>query len=77
MRFSHREYVGSQRSRAVLRCSRCGGTVHGEARENQRKSDAGGGSRKPPVNQGPPSNTVLDADTAERLRQLLGDSPDA
>lgn len=43
-----------------------------EARDDSgRHRRAEAGSRKPPVNQGPPANTVFDADMAARLRQML------
>ena len=70
LRPSHREYVGSKRSAQVLRCTRCGHQVRGEARDDAAWSRPPARRRELPDG-GQPDNFVLDGDTAERLRQML------
>ena len=65
---SHREYAGRGESRDVRRCRDCGNTVTGAARADAAGDGRGGRSRRhQPVNDGPPSNPVLDEETARRL----------
>jgi hypothetical protein len=59
----------------VLRCSACGHTVKGDARNDAGRTPANGGRsrRHQPVDEGPPSNPVIDADLARRLLEDLRD----
>ena len=65
---SHREYAGRGESRDVLCCRDCGSSVIGAPRADAARADRGGRSRRhQPVDEGPPSNPVLDEETARRL----------
>jgi hypothetical protein len=59
----------------VLRCSACGHTVNGAARNDADRTPANGGRsrRHQPVDEGPPSNPVINADLARRLLEDLRD----
>ncbi len=71
VRFSHREYSGGGASRVVLRCRGCGAvTSHAAAAGDDDKARMR--SRKPPVDEGPPRNTVLDPEMARRLLDSMG-----
>ena len=76
---SHREYAGGGASRDVLRCRDCGATTTRAARpdaDRARDGGRGGRSRRhQPVDEGPPSNPVLDPQTARRLLDGLSDRP--
>ena len=73
MRTSHREYAGGGTSVSVLRCPSCGHTVAGAARSDADRRPAGGRSRRhAPVDEGPPSNPVIDPALAARLLEELG-----
>ncbi len=75
LRASHREYAGGGASVPVLRCSACGHIVSGAARNDADRTPANGGRtrRHQPVDEGPPSNPVIDADLARRLLEDLRD----
>ncbi len=66
---SHREYAGAGASRTVLRCAACGHTESLAPRSDaSRAATAHGRSRRhQPVDEGPPSNPVIDAELARRL----------
>lgn len=77
LRTSHREYAGRGASVTVLRCAACGRTVSSEARPDadRRTADGRAGNgrsrRHAPVDEGPPSNPVLDPGLAARLLKGL------
>lgn len=75
LRFSHRAYAGSGRSRSILQCTACGASVGGATRDDADRRPTGGGRsrRHQPVDEGPPANPVLDADLARRLLEQLGE----
>jgi hypothetical protein len=66
LRFSHRGYAGRGATVAVFRCTACGATstapLPADAAEARRPR-----TRKPPVDEGPPANPVLDPEIARRL----------
>jgi hypothetical protein len=70
---SHREYAGGGTSSAVLRCRACGHTVTGAAgKDADRTAAKGGRSRRHlPVDEGPPTNPVIDPEMARRLLEEL------
>ncbi len=70
---SHREYAGAGNSTAVLLCIACGHAVSGPTQSDADRPIRGRGrSRKHrPVDDGPPSNPVLDPDLARRLLEEL------
>ena len=73
LRLSHREYVGGRRSLRVFSCTACGSQARGQPEDDDarpRPQTAAG--RRPLPDGGHPDNFVLDRDTAERLRQMLG-----
>jgi len=75
LRSSHREYLGGGRSLRVRRCRACGAQVKGEPEDDStrpRSQPQTSARRRPLPDGGHPDNFVLDSDTAERLRQLLG-----
>lgn len=78
-RFSHTTYVRAGESVALYVCTSCGttyrgGTRGGDQQQGGRDARPGGrASRRPPVNEGPPANPVLDEDTARLLREALGE----
>jgi hypothetical protein len=57
----------------VLRCASCGRTVSTAARSDADRRAAGPGRsrRHQPVDEGPPTNPVLDPQTARRLLEEL------
>lgn len=76
-RFSHTVYVRAGESLALYVCSSCGTAYRGGSRGGDqqpgRDSRPGGrASRRPPVDEGPPANPVLDEETARLLREALG-----
>ncbi len=78
-RFSHTTYVRAGESVALYVCTSCGTTFRGGLRGGDRPPPPGrdarsGGraGRRPPVDEGPPANPVLDEDTARLLREALG-----
>jgi ribosome-binding protein aMBF1 (putative translation factor) len=77
-RFSHTTYVRAGESVALYVCTSCGTAYRGGARGGDqqhagRDTRSGGrASRRPPVDEGPPANPVLDEDTARLLREALG-----
>jgi predicted Zn finger-like uncharacterized protein len=74
LRVSHREYAGGGASTVMLRCAACGHTLRGATRSDaDRQPGIRGRSRRhQPVDEGPPSNPVLDADVARRLLEEMG-----
>lgn len=56
-----------------MRCSACGHTVTGAPRTDLDRTDSNRGRsrRHQPVDEGPPSNPVLDPDLARRLLEDL------
>jgi hypothetical protein len=75
LRVSHREYAGAGTSTAVLRCVACGHILSGATSSDaERRGGKGGRSRKHrPVDEGPPTNPVIDPELARRLLDELGD----
>ncbi|HEY2702080.1 MAG TPA: hypothetical protein VGL20_00165 [Candidatus Dormibacteraeota bacterium] len=78
-RFSHTSYVRAGESVALYVCTSCGTTHSGGLRGGDRPPPPGrdarsGGraSRRPPVDEGPPANPVIDEDMARLLRESLG-----
>ena len=67
LRLSHRQYRGRGESVAVYRCQSCGATMT-RAASSQPKVVR---SRKPPVDEGPPQNFVIDPGVAAKLLQQL------
>ncbi len=68
LRFSHVEYASRGLERSVRRCAACGSVVRGEPQpKRQRSGERPPRRAKAPVDEGPPSNPVLDSDTARRL----------
>lgn len=74
LRFSHRNYAGRGASAEVRRCVACGQTVVGAARSDAERPRDRRGPRKPPVDEGPPPNPVIDPELARRLREQFGDA---
>ncbi len=68
--WSHREYLGGGQTLAVYLCANCGLAYRGGS--GAAPDAAGRRSRKPLPSGGSPENPVLDPETAERLRRLLG-----
>ncbi len=70
---SHREYRGRGSSADVLRCLSCGTTLATAARPDasRQRLQQGRQSRHAPVDEGPPSNPVLDPELARRLLEDL------
>lgn len=74
LRMSHRRYAGGGASTTVLACTACGRSIAGATRADaDRVAEGRGRSRRarPPVDEGPPSNPVLDPTTARRLLEEL------
>jgi len=76
-RFSHAAYVRAGESVALYVCTSCGTAYRGGARGGDqppgRDARPGGrASRRPPVDEGPPANPVLDEATARMLREAMG-----
>jgi hypothetical protein len=69
LRVSHREYTGGGASTAVLRCAACGYTASGATRSDRERDPSNGGRsrRHRPVDEGPPTNPVIDPAVARRL----------
>lgn len=74
LRTSHREYAGGGNSTLVLRCAACGHTLSGSTRSDaEREVRNRGRSRKHrPVDEGPPTNPVIDPELARRLLEEFG-----
>ena len=74
-RFSHTAYVRAGESVAIHVCTSCGTAFRGGMRGGDRpevpSKAAARASRRPPVDDGPPANPVLDEATAALLRQAL------
>ncbi|HZU77602.1 MAG TPA: hypothetical protein VFA70_12615 [Dehalococcoidia bacterium] len=66
VRFSHREYAGRGAQMAVFRCTRCGVTDSAPVPRDAPVA-RGRSRRKAPIDEGPPENPVLDAETVKRL----------
>ncbi|HSP64757.1 MAG TPA: hypothetical protein VLO10_01070 [Candidatus Deferrimicrobium sp.] len=77
LRASHREYTGRGSSATVLRCSACGHTVSGPARSDAERQtrNRGRSTKHRPIDEGPPSNPVIDPELARRLLRDLDDDP--
>jgi hypothetical protein len=71
---SHREYTGAGTSRTVSLCSACGHTVREAARSDADRApgNRGRSGRHRPVDEGPPTNPVIDPELARRLLDELG-----
>lgn len=68
MHFSHVEYAGRGLEAVVMRCPACGAVARGQPRP--RRQQAPGRSKRrerAPVDEGPPSNPVIDPEMARRL----------
>jgi hypothetical protein len=74
LRASHREYAGAGHSTVVMRCAACGHTVAGSTNSDADRvgRNRGRSHKHPPVDEGPPSNPVIDPDLARRLLEELG-----
>jgi ribosome-binding protein aMBF1 (putative translation factor) len=76
-RFSHTSYVRAGESVALHVCTSCGAAYRGGVRgpDQPARDDRRGGRerRRPPVDEGPPANPVLDEATARLLREALDD----
>jgi hypothetical protein len=74
LRTSHREYAGAGTSAVVLRCSACGHTLRGAARSDAERQERSRGrsKRHRAVDDGPPTNPVIDSELARRLLEELG-----
>ena len=75
LRPSHREYAGGGASVSVMRCSACGYAVSGPARQaaDRVPANRGRSRRHQPVDDGPPSNPVIDPELARRLLDGLSE----
>lgn len=75
-RFSHTAYVRAGESVALHVCTSCGTAYRGGRRGGEDSpvgARAGGRERRrQPIDEGPPSNPVLDEATARMLREALG-----
>jgi hypothetical protein len=73
LRTSHREYAGAGTSTTVLRCSACTHTISGSTRNyaDRNAGNSGRSRRHRPVDEGPPSNPVIDPAEARRLLEQL------
>jgi hypothetical protein len=70
---SHREYAGAGSSTSVLRCAACGHSQRGSTRlDHDRVDPSPRAGRHQPIDEGPPSNPVIDPDLARRLLEELG-----
>jgi hypothetical protein len=58
----------------VLRCAACGHSLRGATRSDadRQPRNRGRSRRHQPVDEGPPTNPVLDAEVARRLLEDLG-----
>jgi hypothetical protein len=75
-RFSHTAYVRAGESVAMYVCTSCGTAHRGGIRGGDQPAQGSGrgrARRRPPVDEGPPVNPVIDEDTARLLREALGD----
>jgi uncharacterized protein with PIN domain len=73
LRFSHREYAGRGMDAVVKRCASCGHVMR-DAPRSRAPVKVRSPRKRQPVDEGPPLNPVIDAETAERLRRSAGDS---
>jgi rubredoxin len=76
-RFSHTAYVRAGESVALYVCSSCGTAYKGGPRGGDRQPERDNRSamrdrKRPPVDDGPPANPVLDEATARMLKEALG-----
>ena len=75
-RFSHTAYVRAGESVALYVCTSCGTGYRGGSRgaddRQQRDNRPMRDRKRPPVDDGPPANPVLDEATARMLREALG-----
>jgi len=69
-RWSHLEYVGRGSSIPIYTCPGCGLAYRG--RQGSKPPSPARQSRRPLPDEGSPTNPVLGAELAEKLRQLLG-----
>lgn len=68
MHFSHVEYAGRGLEVLVMRCSACGAVARGQPRPRRQQAPQRSRRReRAPVDEGPPANPVIDAETARRL----------
>jgi predicted Zn finger-like uncharacterized protein len=74
LRVSHRTYAGAGSSTVMLRCTACGHSVTGATRSDAERGSANRGRsrRHQPVDEGPPTNPVIDREVARRLLEELG-----
>jgi predicted Zn finger-like uncharacterized protein len=74
LRVSHRRYAGAGSSTVVLRCSACGHTLTGATRSDAERTgtNRGRSRRHQPVDEGPPTNPVIDSELARRLLEEMG-----
>ena len=77
LRFSHVEYAGRGQQQVVWRCRACGNVERSAPRARDEGEERRPAARaKPAVDEGPPANTVLDADLAKRLLESLRENGD-
>src|SRR5579864_3723622 len=69
LRFSHVEYAGRGLEAAVRRCEACGAISRGAPQLKRQRSGAERAAqrKRAPIDEGPPSNPVLDPELARRL----------
>lgn len=68
MHHSHVEYAGRGLEVIVRRCDTCGATERGAPAPRRAPSPRSRSRGHAPVDEGPPSNPVIDPETARRLR---------
>ena len=73
LRFSHVEYAGHGLEVTVRRCTECGAIARAQAQAKRPRAGAARAEhrKRVPIDEGPPSNLVLDPELARRL--LEGD----
>lgn len=69
LRFSHREYAGRGLQAVIRRCGDCGHSLREAPRARVPNPGRAAGRRRPMVDEGAPSNPVIDGETARRLLQ--------
>ena len=67
LRFSHREYAGRGLQAVIRRCASCGASVREAPAARVIGAERGRRRQRPGIDEGAPSNPVLDSATARRL----------
>lgn len=73
IRFSHREYAGRGVTMRVFRCTTCGSVQQRAAHPDSGQDTKPNNRKRQAIDEGPPTNPVIDAAIAARL---LGDVSD-